>query len=54
MVSGVGQYDDLLNWATVMSVREEVLGVDEMTLTGDTAGRVRWQARVFFAQEVKP
>ena len=54
VVSGVGQYDDVLNWATVMSVREEVLGVDEMTLTGDTAGRVRWQARVFFAQEVKP
>lgn len=54
IVGGVGQYDDLLNWATVMSVREEILCVDEMSLTGDTAGRVRWQARVFFAQEVKP
>lgn len=54
IVGAVGQYDDLLNWATVMSVREEILGVDEVTLTGDTEGRVRWQARVFFAQEVKP
>ena len=54
MVSGVGTYDDVLNWATVMSVREEVLGVDEVNLKGDTAGRVRWQARVFFAREVQP